>query len=260
VAIGERLIIVGPNASGKSNLLDSIRFLRDLSRDGGGLQPAVRSRGGLSRVRCLFARNSNKGQVEITVTLGDDADLNQWTYSISFNGEKGGLNRPIVARELVKRGDTVIIERPDAADREDSERLIQTALEQISENNDFRVIAEFLAETRYLHLVPEIIRDASRSGDQRDDPYGGDFIARMNRVSPKTRDSWLVCRNSRKPSIKRGMVPPTGSVGRVGSEYVTLISSYAHHAWRPDIAAANAPSLARALKEIDRLISTGVWR
>lgn len=191
VTIGDRLIVVGPNASGKSNLLDSIRFLRDLSRGGGGLQSAVRNRGGLSRVRCLFARNYNKGHVEITVTLGEDDDPKEWTYSISFNGEKGGLNRPIVARELVKHGDTVVIERPDSSDDADPERLIQTALEQISANKDFREIADFLAETRYLHLVPQIIRDASRAGDQRDDPFGGDFIPRMNRVSSKTRDSWL---------------------------------------------------------------------
>jgi predicted ATPase len=68
---------------------------------------------------------------------------------------------------------------------------VQTALEQISANKDFREISDFLSETRYLHLVPHIIRDATRAGDVRDDPYGGDFIARMNRVSPKIRNSWL---------------------------------------------------------------------
>jgi predicted ATPase len=191
VDLGERLIIVGPNASGKSNLLDSIRFLRDLSRDGGGLQSALRSRGGLSRVRCLFARTNNKGLVEVTVTIGDDDDPAQWTYSVSFAGEKGGFNRPVVARELVKRGNTVLIDRPDAQDLADPERLIQTALEQISANKDFREIADFISETRYLHLVPQIIRDSNRAGDLRDDPFGGDFIARMNRVAPRTRDSWL---------------------------------------------------------------------
>ena len=189
--MGDRLIVIGPNASGKSNLLDSIRFLRDLSRDGGGLQSAIRARGGLTRVRCLFARNNNKGHVEITVQLGDDDDADQWRYSVSFNGEKGGLNRPVVARELVVRGSTVILDRPDDLDRADPERLVQTAIEQISANKDFREVADFLAETRYLHLVPQIIRDASRAGDLRDDPFGGDFIARMNRLAPKTRDSWL---------------------------------------------------------------------
>lgn len=191
VDIGERLIVVGPNASGKSNLLDSIRFLRDLARDGGGLQSAVRERGGLSRVRCLFARTNNKGWVEITISIGDDEDPAQWTYSVSFAGEKGGLNRPVVVRELVKRGDTVLVERPDKQDDADPERLIQTALEQISANKEFREIADFVAETRYLHLVPQIIRDSSRAGDARDDPFGGDFIARMNRVTQRTRDSWL---------------------------------------------------------------------
>lgn len=97
----------------------------------------------------------------------------------------------MVAREMVKKGDTVLVDRPDRDDRADPERLIQTALEQISANRDFREIAEFLSETRYLHLVPQIIRDSTRSGDSRDDPFGGDFIARMNRVAPRTRDSWL---------------------------------------------------------------------
>lgn len=142
-------------------------------------------------MRCLFARNNNKGLVEITVQLGDDAHPAQWTYSVSFKGEKGGRNRPVVAREVVRRGNAVLIDRPDADDSDDSERLIQTALEQISANKDFRPVADFLAETRYLHLVPQIFRDTSRASDSRNDPFGGDFIARMNRVQPKTRQAWL---------------------------------------------------------------------
>ncbi len=51
VSLAERAFIVGPNASGKSNLLDVIRFIRDIARDGGGLQEAVRQRGGLSKIR-----------------------------------------------------------------------------------------------------------------------------------------------------------------------------------------------------------------
>ncbi|MDD9857444.1 MAG: AAA family ATPase, partial [Gammaproteobacteria bacterium] len=41
VPLRERQFIVGPNASGKSNLLDVFRFLRDIAKpDGGGLQKA----------------------------------------------------------------------------------------------------------------------------------------------------------------------------------------------------------------------------
>lgn len=190
VPVGQRMVVIGPNASGKSNLLDSIRFLRDLAAPGGGLQDAVRSRGGLSRLRCLFARNNHHGWVGITVVIGDGPG-EEWTYSISFRSERHGLHRAVVAQELVKRGDETLLSRPDADDEADPERLTQTALEQISANRDFRTIADFFAETRYLHLVPQVIRDATRSGDVVDDPFGGDFIARMNRVAPKTRDAWL---------------------------------------------------------------------
>ena len=48
--------VLGPNASGKSNLLDALRFMRDVSKTkGGGLQAAIAERGGISKVRCLHA-------------------------------------------------------------------------------------------------------------------------------------------------------------------------------------------------------------
>jgi AAA domain, putative AbiEii toxin, Type IV TA system len=191
VDVGPRLIVIGPNASGKSNLLDAVRFLRDLAGTRGGLQDAVSVRGGLSRVRCLFARNHNKGRVSLKVHLGDDDDPRLWTYEVSFNGRKGGHNPPIVALERVTHLGEVLLERPDAADRDDPERLTQTALEQTSANKAFRAVAEFLVEARYLHLVPQVIRDAVRSGDLVDDPFGGDFIARINRVPERTRTPWL---------------------------------------------------------------------
>ena len=47
VPLLDRAFIIGPNASGKSNLLDAIRFLRDVAkREGGGLQTAVTRRRG----------------------------------------------------------------------------------------------------------------------------------------------------------------------------------------------------------------------
>jgi len=54
--MGDRLFITGPNASGKSNLLDAFRFLRDLAKSGGGLAQAVSDRGGIPKLRCLAAR------------------------------------------------------------------------------------------------------------------------------------------------------------------------------------------------------------
>ena len=45
VRLSERCFVVGANATGKSNFLDVFRFLRDIVKEGGGLQAAVTVRG-----------------------------------------------------------------------------------------------------------------------------------------------------------------------------------------------------------------------
>lgn len=192
LALQSRLFIVGANASGKSNLLDALRFLRDLSSVGGGFQQAIDDRGGLARVRCLAARNFNHGHVEIKVALGDDDQPRLWTYTLALSSEQRGKHRPVIVREIVthqKHG--IVLNRPDAEDRSDSERLTQTALEQVNANRDFREVAEFLAGIRYIHLVPQILRDPRRSIDEADDPFGGDFLRRIAKTPSKTRDRHL---------------------------------------------------------------------
>src|SRR5215468_54393 len=83
VALRERQFIVGANASGKSNLLDVFRFLRDVAKsEGGGLQKAVRDRGGISKIRCLAARKDP--EVRIEAELSDDARSSVWTYALAI--------------------------------------------------------------------------------------------------------------------------------------------------------------------------------
>lgn len=74
VPLRERQFIVGPNAAGKSNLLDIFRFLRDIVKtDGGGFQKAVRDRGGISKIRCLSARQDPEVSIEIYISETPDA-------------------------------------------------------------------------------------------------------------------------------------------------------------------------------------------
>lgn len=190
-AVGNRLLVVGPNASGKSNLLDALRFLRDIAAVGGGLQHAVAVRGGLKRVRCLAARNYNYGRVGIEVKLQAADDGPSWVYELHFTAEQRGLHRPSVRQETVSKDGQTILERPDQNDEEDAERLTQTALEQVNTNREFRPIAEFLEEVRYLHLVPQIIRDPELGHGRQDDPFGGDFLVRLAGTANRTRDSRL---------------------------------------------------------------------
>ncbi len=57
LVLRDRVFVVGPNASGKSNFLDVFRFLRDIAKaEGGGLQKAIKERGGVSKIRSLAAR------------------------------------------------------------------------------------------------------------------------------------------------------------------------------------------------------------
>ena len=188
VAVADRLLIVGPNAAGKSNLLDLFRFLGDISRKGGGLAAALESRGGLSRARCLFARNNHKGELAIMVDLRDGED--EWRYELAIKGEKGGHNRPIVVREIVTRNGSELLSRPDANDDRDPDQLTQTHLEQISANREFRPIAEYFAKVNYFHLVPQMIR-YPQAGGASPRVFGSSMIADMNATPVRTRQAWF---------------------------------------------------------------------
>lgn len=188
-SVGSRLFIVGPNASGKSNLLDLFRFMGDLAGPGGGLASALEKRGGLTKVRSLFARNYKKGRVEIRLDFQDGED--SWRYYLSIRNEKGGRNRPIVDEEQVERNGQVLLKRPNSDDKADPDRLTQTHLEQIAANQSFRPLAEYFAKVRYFHLVPQVIRDPGRLGGTTGDPYGSDFISQMNAVPGRTQTAWF---------------------------------------------------------------------
>ncbi len=186
--------LLGPNASGKSNLLDVFRFLRDISKPkGGGLQSAVDDRGGIVKVRCLHARNDT--EVLIDVYLSDDGDEGgiSWRYVLGFKPEGKGAQRILVSREEVWEGGQRIINRPDDDDVRDRTLLTQTRLEQIAVNARFRKLAEFFGNITYLHLVPQLLKFSEQIGGNRleNDPFGQGFLDRIARTPEKARDARL---------------------------------------------------------------------
>src|SRR3972149_7562965 len=154
VALQRRAFLVGPNASGKSNFLDVLRFLQDIVSVGGGFREAVRRRGGVSRLRCLAARRYS--DIVIRVRIGTDNRASTWQYELRFNQDN--LQRPIIRGERVQKQGRTILERPDNLDDEDRERLTQTYLEQVNANKEFREMATFITFVRYLHIVPQLVR------------------------------------------------------------------------------------------------------
>jgi predicted ATPase len=187
VPLQGRVFLIGPNASGKSNFLDSFRFLHDLVALGGGFEEAIARRGGVSKLRCLAVRRYP--DVEIAASVAKAADKPLWSYEISFSQDN--RQRPILKREIVRLFGEVILQRPNNEDRTDPARLHQTYIEQVNVNRDFRELADFFRTIRYLHLVPQLVREADRYIGRGSDPFGSDFLEQVARTPDRTRNARL---------------------------------------------------------------------
>lgn len=226
VELQRRMYLVGPNASGKSNFLDVFRFLRELAEPGGGLQPAVEeSRRGLSRIRSLHARQRSAVSVDVSVELTSSG---KWQYQLEIIQDNNRV--PTVKREAIFYKGTLIRERPTPDDRSDPALLRQTHIEQVSANKEFRELADFLASIRYLHVVPQLIRDPARSIGYKQDPYGGDFLEQIVSSPKKTKESRL----RKIESALKVAVPQLRDlrIGRDAKGVPHLEGLYKH--WRPN--------------------------
>ena len=187
VELQRRTFLVGPNASGKSNLLDAFRFLYDIAAVGGGFQEAVRKRGGVSGMRALAARRYP--DIGVRVVVGDDESEGRWEYHLRF--AQDNIRRPFIKEETVLHNGEVLFQRPNAEDEADPQRKSQTYLEQVNVNREFRELVDFLGSVRYRHIVPQLVRDPDRSIGRENDPFGGDFLDQLARTQTRTLRSRL---------------------------------------------------------------------
>lgn len=229
VTLQERVIIIGANASGKSNLLDVFRFLRDIAKPGGGLQKAVTDRGGVPKIRSLAARRNPNIEIEVYLTEFGSKEI-IWKYAIGIKQETRGYRLPNLDYEKVWKNEKLIRSRPDSEDIKDEARLTQTHLEQINANKEFRELAKFFEGVLYLHIVPQLLKypNAFTGPDLPGDPFGRGFLDRIAKLNDKTRKAWL--RNI-EGALKLA-VPQLSKL-----EYTTELgvphieATYAH--WRP---------------------------
>ena len=223
-----RVFLVGPNAAEKSNLLDVFRFLHDLVAIGGGLQAAVQQkpRDGVSSLRSLAARNPS--DIVIRVRVGTEVRPQRWEYELRVT-QDGKRQRPRITKERVASDGQEILSRPLPLDAKDPERLTQTFLEQVNTNREFRELAEFFEQVRYLHIVPQLVRDPDRSVGRQNDPFGGDFLEQVGRASEKARQGRL----NRILNALRVAVPQLEDLQwhRDGRGTAHLRGKYGH--WRP---------------------------
>ena len=223
VALSQRVFVVGPNASGKSNLLDVFRFLHDIVAVGGGLEEAVRKRQGVSKLRALAARKVP--DIVIDVELG--GSNGSWRYELALGHDK--QQRPQIKRESVRHDSKLLFTRPDESDKSDPERLTQTYLQQVNVNKEFRPVADAFASIRYLHIVPQLIREPDRSVGRTNDPYGGDFLEQV----AATREQTLRARLKAISGALKIAVPQLSELELVrGARGVPHLRGRYEH-WRP---------------------------
>ena len=196
VGVQERCFVVGANAAGKSNFIDALRFLRDVVKQGGGLQTAVRVRGGITKIRCLAAREQSNVKLAIELSESDSREL-CWHYELNFKHTGGGIreNQVKIVSEKVFSGreQRYVLDRSAETLGEDEETLKYTYLEQPNANKDFRVIQQFLQNVEYLNVVPQMVRESassSYSGD-KEDYYGRNFLKRLALLNDNTRRSYF---------------------------------------------------------------------
>lgn len=196
VVLSERCFIVGANATGKSNFLDVIRFMRDIVKQGGGLQAAVALRGGLKKIRCLAARQRTEVCIDLDICENGQSSP-KWRYSLELSNKGGGIQKPypLVNRELAYNYYTnkTVLDRKYSSQEEDSETLKFTHLEQPTANAEFREIKDVFQTTEYLNVIPQFVRDADSVmlSSGMEDYFGRNFMERLSLLNTATRNKYL---------------------------------------------------------------------
>lgn len=195
ISLPLRAFVIGANATGKSNFLDAFRFLRDIVKQGGGLQSAVEERGGVKKIRCLSARTHNNVRIEVFLaeeTLKDDI----WHYIIEFKNVGGGIvkNQAMIVHESLYN----IINKKFAfqrspKDEENAEQLLYTYIEQPMATENLSEVRDAFRSMEYLNVIPELVRSADSYvlSSGKEDYFGRNFLRRMATLNGNTRNKYL---------------------------------------------------------------------
>lgn len=247
VSLTERCFIVGANATGKSNFLDAIRFLKDIVKTGGGLQKAVDDRGGIKRIRCLAARRRTDVALEVTLSEGQQ---DKWRYMLSFKHSGGGIltNEVMVNYEKVFLipENRYLLDRTGFSEEETKETLKYTHLEQAVTSKDFFDLKEALQNIQYLNIIPQLVRESnSDGGGYKDDYYGRNFLSDLAKLNEVTRNKYLRLINE----VLRQAVPQLDNLTFVRDDkgFYHLEAKYQH--WR-----------AQGSRQTERQFSDGTLR
>jgi predicted ATPase len=181
LTFGRNNVLVGPNMSGKSNVVDFFRFVRDLllPSQGQGIWSAFNSRMFSSRSGFLdIAWKGAEDQIisfQLEGTLNVKGKPSTWTYSLSFVGDFTWGNVTVSEEALTLTSDkdiSVLIATKDnkraiygqdgnrITDAVDSTRL---ALEFEYPNSDLPLVKKLISSWRFYNFIPQLMRKPNPS-------------------------------------------------------------------------------------------------
>src|SRR6266705_2534085 len=173
LSLGPLNVLVGPNMSGKSNILDVFRFLYQVffpEANAQGISYAVAQRGGISEV---VWKGGDTRLITIVLEAIDDADPSRtYRYSLELisgpgkfvtnQSESLKLLRPGMEIDLIRRErDFLQLKNADGKDAGNTGSSGISALQYAPPNWDGYRFSESVKLWRFYHLLPPEMKERS---------------------------------------------------------------------------------------------------
>ena len=187
--LGPLTVLVGPNASGKSNVLDILRFIQEALR--GSLDSAIASRHGIGSVRRStprggsrdvevgFLAQASRGTVEHGFVLGSRSGNYRVKREYSVVTPSDSLQKAIAFE--IKDGRILKPAGLAEGDFNTSElhlpffmmgpfysprmKIEATEKQQLWAHRDFRNVRRYITASRFYRLFPDTMREPTKPGD-----------------------------------------------------------------------------------------------
>ena len=237
LTLGINNLVVGPNMSGKSNLIECLRFLSMMVTQ--GVTKAFLDRGGFHEV---VWKGGNESRISIGLQADSPAENGhppkEYEYEISIVGGQTGIisvesekltvNINGVLRTLVdlKGGQGEVKKEDGSVAFTPSADPKRTVLEYEVPGWEGGVVREFISRWRYYRLIPTAMKQANPAASQMFlDEHGANFSSWFMTLLTQHPEEFRRIRQAAAdvlPSIKEILTPPT----QFATTYVTTQEKY----------------------------------
>ena len=190
ILLSKRNFLLGDMGTGKSNVVDSLCFIRDIFNKNIGLQHAIDRRGGFNKIKNANAKDEESIQISIKFT---DFDNNKWSYSLGVNLNDDDIKTACITSETIKKNNVNIYHKKlDKNKIDEVEKTKPAALDE-NINSEFRAIFDFFQSFKFLNVSPHVTKNRNLidSNIQGLDIYNEDFINNIKTTNKTNRNKRL---------------------------------------------------------------------